>query len=397
MRIAAYPSNEEQRLEELQDLQILDTLAEHEYDAITKLAASVCSTPIALISLIDRDRQWFKSRFGLEAKETPRDLAFCAHAILQNEIFIVEDARKDKRFSDNPLVTGEPNVIFYAGVPLTSSRGHNLGTLCIIDHKPGSLDTAQKESLKLLANQIVELFELRLANLQLKQVATSRSRFLSIINHEMRNPLNIVMGYLDLINEDAKLRKDQNCIDACMQAHAASEQILGMLRDIVDHTSLEAGEFKYRSQTVEVNTLVREGSMSCAPLGLPRGIEIKFQGYEPTYVQADPQRLRQVVINLVSNACKYASADTEVVVEVKREKPYYLSVRITNIGPTISKSEQAQIFEQYYRAKEVELSSIAGFGLGLSIARSLTELQGGELILESSVNEMTTFLLKIKG
>lgn len=397
MQTAPLPLNEDKRLEELRELSLLDTIEEREYDAITKLAATICSTPISLISLIDRKRQWFKSHYGLKTRETPRDLAFCAHAILQNDLFIVEDATQDQRFFDNPLVVEGPKVIFYAGVPLTSNSGHNLGTLCIIDHKPRTLNTQQSENLRLLANQVVELFELRRANMRLKHIASSRSRFLSIINHEMRNPLNIVMGYLDLMNEDAKTRKDQASMDACMHAHAASEQILAMLRDIIDHTSLEAGELRYRPQTVEVNSIIREGALSCIPLAQPRGIEIKFQPYEPTYVQADPQRLRQITINLVSNACKYATAESEIIVEVKRETPQYLSVRFTNIGPTISHEDQGHIFEQYYRSKSVELSCTAGFGLGLSIARNLAELQGGEVLLESSVNEMTIFLLKIKG
>lgn len=397
MQIAPVPANEKERLVELHRLGLLDSLAEQEYDAITKLAATICATPISLISLIDSDRQWFKSHYGLDASETPRDFSFCSHTILQEDVFVVEDATKDPRFTDNPLVTSEPKVIFYAGAALTTSNGFKLGALCVIDNKPGKINQQQKDSLLLLASQVVELFELRKANQQLKQIASSRSRFLSIINHEMRNPLNIVMGYLDLISEDAKARDDQTSVDACIHAHAASEQILGMLRDIVDHTSLEAGELRYRPQTIEINSLIREGVMSCAPLGLPRGIEIRFQPYEATHVQADPQRLRQVVINLVSNACKYATADSEIIVEVKRESPHYLSVRITNIGPTISAADSALIFDQYYRSKSVELSSIAGFGLGLSIARRLAEIQGGDISLESSVNEMTTFLLKIKG
>ena len=157
--------NEAERLRELESYNILDSLPESDYDDLTKLAAEICGTPIALISLVDKDRQWFKSRYGLDAPETPRELAFCAHAINDAEnTLLVNDARKDERFYDNPLVTGDPNVIFYAGVPLKSEAGLPLGTLCVIDNKPNGLNKGQKESLRILSKQVMNLLVLRKKN-----------------------------------------------------------------------------------------------------------------------------------------------------------------------------------------------------------------------------------------
>ena len=154
-------TNELDRIEELNSYGILDSMPEKDYDNLTWLAAQICGTPISLISLIDPTRQWFKSHHGLDATETPRELAFCAHAInAPNEILIVPDSREDERFSDNPLVTGDPHVIFYAGMPLVSSNGHPLGTLCVIDNVPNSLSVDQIESLKALSQQVVRLMEL---------------------------------------------------------------------------------------------------------------------------------------------------------------------------------------------------------------------------------------------
>ncbi|HBO0324798.1 TPA: PAS domain S-box protein [Pseudomonas aeruginosa] len=151
------------------------------FDNITALAAQICETPIALISLVDAERQWFKSRQGLDARETPRELAFCAHAINGETLFEVENALLDPRFRDNPLVTGAPDIRFYAGMPLADSEGHNLGTLCVIDRQPRQLSERQKGALKLLAQQAINLFELRLQTRQQQEQAALHKAILSSV------------------------------------------------------------------------------------------------------------------------------------------------------------------------------------------------------------------------
>lgn len=161
MESAPLAPDEEARQRALDELQLLDTPAEREFDDITLLASFICDTPIALISLIDKDRQWFKSRVGLDIPETPRDIALCAHAILGDDLFEVSDATQDKRFADNPVVTGDLHLCFYAGIPLKTSDDHNVGTLCVIDRKPRHLSEEQREALRALGRQIMRLVELR--------------------------------------------------------------------------------------------------------------------------------------------------------------------------------------------------------------------------------------------
>ncbi len=153
--------HEARRLKVLWQYEVLDTVPEEVFDDLTELAARICEAPIALISLVDEDRQWFKSKVGISAKETSRDVSFCSRAIEQTDLFIVADALKDKRFASNPLVTSGPKIRFYAGAPLITPDGYALGTLCIIDKKPRSLRADQKAALKVLARHIVSQLELR--------------------------------------------------------------------------------------------------------------------------------------------------------------------------------------------------------------------------------------------
>jgi len=160
-RLAPLPANERERLQVLLRYEILDTGSERQFDDLTFLASHICQTPIALISLVDKDRQ-FKARVGLSVSETSRDISFCAHAILQPNIFIVRDATEDARFADNPLVTSEPKIRFYAGMPLFTSDGkYALGTLCVIDRVPRELSATQKEEIEAIARQVQALLELR--------------------------------------------------------------------------------------------------------------------------------------------------------------------------------------------------------------------------------------------
>ena len=168
------PRNEADRLRALRNYKILDTKPEERFDELTQLAAIICGVPISLITLIDADRQWFKSKVGLEISETPRAQAFCTHAIMQPQMFEVPDAAEDARFARNPLVTGNPNIRFYAGAPLATADGHLLGTMCVLDREPRTLTGEQKRALEILGRQVVANMQLRTDLRELKEALAAR-------------------------------------------------------------------------------------------------------------------------------------------------------------------------------------------------------------------------------
>jgi PAS domain S-box-containing protein len=188
-----FPENELKRLEILKQYQILDTLPERQFDDLSHLASIICQIPVSYISLVDQHRQWFKSKKGFDLLETPRDISFCAHTILQPDVMVIEDATLDPRFCDNPLVTGPPFIRFYAGAPIIVQEGVALGTLCVIDYKTNKLSSDQKEALKSLARQVADQLELRKVN----RTLDFQNQTLKSTHHELKTVQHFLSNVLD--------------------------------------------------------------------------------------------------------------------------------------------------------------------------------------------------------
>ncbi|NJL45211.1 MAG: GAF domain-containing protein [Leptolyngbyaceae cyanobacterium SM2_3_12] len=217
------------RVTKLYDYKILDTAPETAYDAIVFLATHICNAPIAVISLLDTHRQWFKAKIGLDVCETSRDVSFCAHAILQPEILVVPDALEDPRFCDNPLVTGEPRIRFYAGSPLITPDGYTLGTLCIIDHHPRVLTEAQIEALKALSRQVVAQLELKLSLQELRREMGERRQLeasqqgLINLNRELESLVQQRTFDLQTSKTDLEIRVQERTLELTASLHRLQE------------------------------------------------------------------------------------------------------------------------------------------------------------------------------
>jgi signal transduction histidine kinase len=372
--------NETERLKSLNKYNILDTLPEEDFDAITKIAASICKTPISIVSIIDKNRQWFKSCHGLNVTETPRDISFCSHSIqTPDDLFIVNDATKDERFYNNPLTLNNPNVIFYAGAPLNSSDGYCLGTLCVIDNTPRKLNKNQKENLKLLAKQVVNLLELRRKNGELLQANNEvlrlnkqLSAFAYKLSHDIKTPISGIKHLSEIIQEDYALALDSKGKSWLALISSSSTYLYTLVEGMLNFTKATNAEIVF--ETFNFKKLLEQIKSSC---NWSHTYIIHYTNCNITLKQSRIAFI-QIFQNLLSNSIKFVGESQSIIsITLEIESEFYKIIYKDN-GPGIDKKYHEKVFELFET-----LEKSCSTGIGLPTVSDLLRRLGGSIKIES--------------
>ncbi len=376
-----------QRLRALERYNILDTDPEFAFDDLTRLASLVCQTPISLIGLMDHHRQWLKSRTGIPAEvtEIPRELAFCNEIVMSGSPLEIPDLLTDVRFAENPLVSGEMALRFYAGVPLKTADNITLGTICVIDHKPRELTEAQLQALSTIAEQVMAQLELKLRNKQLEIGYNRLSRanrrldqFTNIISHDLKAPLSSLLGVADLMLGDAR----QGDADAvCEALSVISSEVTRMQRLVKGLLEFSRSTRPaLQTELVDVRNMVLELSET-----LPGAQSAELVVGPIPLMHTAPVALRQVFTQLLLNAIRH-NPDRRTRIEVAAETGpnlHQVTFRVTDDGVGIPVADHEQVFQLFKRlptpGKQPE-----GCGIGLATAKHLVEDYGGQIHLEAA-------------
>ena len=403
MQCPPIPPDERKRLEALKSYQVLDTV-DASFDDFTLLAAQICKVPIALISLIDEERQWFLAKTGIEVESTDREVSFCGHAILDDPILEVMNATEDARFADNPLVMGDPKIRFYAGAPLRAPGGSRLGTLCVIDRNPRELSQSQKDALAALARQVITQLELKktleiardLKNEQdryqrkqaelledLEEINQELSDFAHMVSHDLKAPLRGICSLTSWISEDYHDFLPKEGHARLDQLRERTQRMSELIDGVLEYSRVSRSQEK--TSLIDVKALLEEIFDS---LDLQEGKHYTLRSRFPT-LEFQPARLKQVFQNLISNAFKHNDNEHPQVSISCRSDEAEWTFSVQDNGAGIDEKHHSRIFQpfQCLNARPENGST----GLGLSIMKKIIETNDGRIALDSVVGQGSTF------
>ncbi len=390
--------NERKGLQNLRSYSVLDTLPEEDYDQLTAIASYISGCPVSLVSLVDEHRQWFKSHHGMEMTETPRQYSFCAHAINQpDEMMIIPDAREDERFKDNPFVTGDDNVIFYAGVKLVDDEGMPLGSFCVIDDQPRVLTEEQTSALKALARQVMNLLELRKNRMaleaslrSLENKNTELEKFALTAAHDLRSPLNSISGLVNLLERKRAGKMDEEEAKMISFIGKSAHQLRKLVDGVLDYSRSDQ--------------MLQEDVEPVSSDELKESLESLFnvEGYDELRlifctqtVVAHKTALIQILSNLIGNALKYSDKEATIIEVKVTETPSEYCFVVRDNGPGICEKVHANIFELFSIGSEQDRHGNRGSGVGLATVKRLVESMSGTITLTSELGEGCTFSFTI--
>lgn len=397
MIAAPIPESEEKRLTALRSYSILDTFPEKEYDDITRLASQICQTPVSQITLVDSKRQWYKSNFGVDIKEVPREVGFCSHTINNPDgVLVVPDMRIDQRFVDNPFVKNIPHAVFYTGVSLVSPEGYPIGSICVIDLEPRELSTSQVEALKSLSNQIINLFELRKSKhlldqhtMALEERNKELRQFASIVAHDIKSPLTNIQMHTKTILEFYPDELGNEVRSMIGHIGSSSEKLVKLVEGILT-LSKSANLLTRNKETIGLREFFEE---IIELVDNHKSTKIIY----PTDGNIFSNRiaLQQIFINLINNAIKHSDQDRVKIEIAHSSDNEYHHFTLSDNGPGIKENDRKRIFELFETCSEH--CTEPGHGIGLSIVKRLVEGLSGKIHVETAPGRGAAFHFKIQS
>ena len=399
-RHAPIPVNDPARLSELYRFDILDTSPEEAFDRLTALTALTFNTPVALVTLVDRDRSWFKSQVGFPIDEIPRDVGFCAHTIMNEEIMVVPDAAQDVRFANDEAVTGPAAIRFYAGAPLVLSSGFRPGTLCMMDTRPRPKGLSEREAeiLKSIAALVVREIECRQEFMsektdlfdELQNAQSAKQQFLQMLSHELRTPLNAVLGFSAMIAAAPENKVAQKYREYADDIGQAGDHLLDLVDGMLDWTRLERGELGIEEDVAPVSELV-EKAIGLLPSAGERVTVAPMENLPK--LRCDPRYVLQVFAHVIDNSIRFSPEDQPVEVRAELNDQRNLVIRVSDKGPGLTNADRARAFDLFEKFDPAGLTLAEGIGLGLPISRKLMELHGGSIDFDDDQVDGSTVVL----
>ncbi|HEY5826120.1 MAG TPA: GAF domain-containing sensor histidine kinase [Cyclobacteriaceae bacterium] len=391
MQIALRLKEDAKRLAALKEYNILDTAPEKDFDELVALASAICETPISTITLIDENRQWHKARIGLADQEGNRDHAFCAHAINEDDLMVVPDATKDDRFFDNPFVTGNPDIRFYAGMPLVNPEGFKLGTLCVIDRKPKNLSESQLLSLRVLGKQVMKQMELRRKLSELQRLNDINHKLLSVISHDLRSPFSSLYGLLEMVERyDLPPEEFKNMIPGVKKGFNAAN---GLLTNLLEWATSQFDQHEIVRHAFSLKQLADAVIESNTQLFQQKGNTVLNTIDVGVKAWSDENMIKAVFRNLIINANKFTKGGT--ITLAAEEVGNMIVVCISDTGIGITNEHREKMFSWGHRSSTIGTGGERGSGFGLLVCKEFVERNGGQMWFTSEPGKGSQFYFSL--
>ncbi len=407
------------RVAALATFDILDTPAEPAFDDIVVLASQLCETPTALVSLLEHDRQWFKAKIGFDCSQTPMSQSVCAHALRSDGILVIPDLTEDARTKDNTLVTEPPFIRFYAGAVLEMAEGIRLGSLCVIDTvpRPEGLTRDQVFGLKALARQVISQLELRRAlaqrdgalvarDLTARDLVAARdeaeaanrakSLFLTNMSHELRTPLSAVIGYSEMIEEEAEELALPSLVSDLRKIRSNASHLLSMINDLLDLSKIEADKMDVNRETADVGEMLQDVASTVGALVERRGNVLSVAtAPDLGLMETDVTKVRQCLLNLISNAAKFTQDGMITLSATRDHASGWLTFVVADTGMGMTPDQVGRLFQRFSQADETIGPRFGGTGLGLALTKAFCTMLGGDVAVASTTGEGTRFTVRV--